>query len=162
MPASQHEEDVRPLIIQADDDPTMLKTVELMMRGSDFRLLQFASAQDALYALHELPTLPALVLTDYEMPGMNGLTLAANVKNTYPTLPVLMMSDNTLEPDLSVQAARTGAAFLPKNEVKITKRTEFLNYIEQAIAGGKLPPSFVATHDTRKSQIAGRSPGSRS
>jgi DNA-binding NtrC family response regulator len=39
------------------------------------------------------------VITDYEMPGMNGEAVATSVKNSHPELPVLMFSGSSLIPD---------------------------------------------------------------
>jgi CheY-like chemotaxis protein/anti-sigma regulatory factor (Ser/Thr protein kinase) len=60
---------------------------------------------------------PDLVLTDLQMPEMNGLELVEAVKNSYPAIPVILMTAHGSE-DIAVTALEKGAAsYVPKKKL---------------------------------------------
>jgi CheY-like chemotaxis protein len=75
-------------------------------------------AEDGTDALRQMARqLPDLVLTDLQMPGMNGLELTAAVKSEYPLVPVVLMTAQGSE-DIAAQALRRGAAsYVPKRNL---------------------------------------------
>jgi CheY-like chemotaxis protein/anti-sigma regulatory factor (Ser/Thr protein kinase) len=57
---------------------------------------------------------PDLVVTDIQMPNMNGLELVEAVKNDFPKVPVIIMTAHGSE-DIARQALQSGAAsYVPK------------------------------------------------
>jgi CheY-like chemotaxis protein len=75
-------------------------------------------AADGKDALHQLAQqLPDLVLSDLQMPEMNGLELVAAVKNDYPFVPIILMTAQGSE-EIAAQALRQGAAsYVPKRKL---------------------------------------------
>ncbi|HEV8070062.1 MAG TPA: response regulator, partial [Planctomycetaceae bacterium] len=69
-------------------------------------------------ALAEIEShIPDLVLTDMQMPEMNGLQLVTTVKEEYPLIPVVLMTAQGSE-EIAVQALRAGAAsYVPKRRL---------------------------------------------
>jgi CheY-like chemotaxis protein/anti-sigma regulatory factor (Ser/Thr protein kinase) len=60
---------------------------------------------------------PDLVLTDLQMPELDGLQLVEQVRKLYPTVPVVLMTAHGSE-DIAAQALRRGAAnYVPKREL---------------------------------------------
>jgi len=88
------------------------------------RLLEKNSEWDVLYstdggsALRTLDLhLPDVVLTDMQMPGMNGLELVTEMKQRFPLIPVVLMTAQGSE-ELAVEALQKGAAsYVPKSEL---------------------------------------------
>jgi CheY-like chemotaxis protein len=79
-------------VLLVDDDTSLLQLledgIEMFCAGC-----QVTSATDSLMALEHLKLQPFdLVLTDYDMPGMNGLELARIVRQTLPNTRVVLMS----------------------------------------------------------------------
>ena len=75
------------------DDDAIIRTllVRLLKKiKKDFQIMTAADGCTALEVLKE--TSVDLVLTDYKMPGMDGLETFAEMKKLYPNLPVIMMS----------------------------------------------------------------------
>ena len=66
-----------------------------------------ANGREALAASPQCP--PDLVLTDLQMPEMDGLALVETVRRTFPVLPVILMTAHGSE-EIAVQALRRGAA----------------------------------------------------
>ncbi len=81
-----------PAIILVEDEPDILIILHRLMRDltGGYDIITVNSGADALaqIALRRVP----LVITDYNMPGMNGLQLAAAVKETSPDTKVVMIT----------------------------------------------------------------------
>ncbi|ACL25923.1 MULTISPECIES: response regulator [Chloroflexus] len=81
-----------PAIILVEDEPDILIILHRLMRDltGGYDIITVNSGADALaqIALRRVP----LVITDYNMPGMNGLQLAAAVKETSPDTSVVMIT----------------------------------------------------------------------
>lgn len=79
-------------ILIVDDEPSLLRMladgIELFCTGC-----QVESATGGREALRQLARQPFdLILTDYEMPGMNGLELAMVVRHTLPHTRIVLMT----------------------------------------------------------------------
>lgn len=62
-----------------------------------------ADGQEAVAQLASFQ--PDLVLTDFNMPGLDGLDVLAQVKNVYPTTPVIIFTaDTTIDAQRKAQA----------------------------------------------------------
>lgn len=75
-------------------------------------------ANDGSEALNEIELhLPDLVLTDLQMPQMNGLELVTRIREEYPMLPVILMTAKGSE-EIAVEALQRGAAYyVPKKKL---------------------------------------------
>jgi CheY-like chemotaxis protein len=72
---------------------------------------------------------PDAVVTDLQMPGMNGLDLVLQVRARYPLIPVILMTAHGSE-ELAVRALTSGAAsYVPKREMA----TDLLETVESVI-----------------------------
>jgi CheY-like chemotaxis protein/anti-sigma regulatory factor (Ser/Thr protein kinase) len=73
---------------------------------------------------------PALVLTDLQMPEMNGLELVDEVKAKHPSVPIILMTGHGSE-DIALQALQRGAAsYVPKRKLA----TDLLETVENVLA----------------------------
>jgi CheY-like chemotaxis protein len=66
------------LILIVDDNPTNLKLASDLLEWSGYEVIQAGDAEGALEVLRE--TLPAVILLDIGLPGMDGLTLTRMLK----------------------------------------------------------------------------------
>lgn len=74
-----------------------------------------SDGQDALVQLGQQAV--DIVVTDMQMPNMDGLELVKAIRDQYPLLPVILMTAKGSE-DLAVQALRHGAAsYVPKRRL---------------------------------------------
>ena len=79
---------------------------------------EIVSAKDGNEALECMETeLPDLVVTDLQMPGLNGLELVERLRREYPLIPVVLMTGAGSE-QVAVEAIEKGASsYVPKKEL---------------------------------------------
>ncbi len=81
-------------IMIVDDDPAMRAALSESLRQLGHATLTTSNGEDALVLLkrREREDPIAAIITDMNMPGMNGMTLFREVKKDLPQMPVIMMS----------------------------------------------------------------------
>ncbi|HEX3152464.1 MAG TPA: response regulator [Gemmataceae bacterium] len=83
--------------------------------GNDLIPIYASNGREALEAIEKEN--PDAVLTDLQMPEMNGLELVQEVRNRFPLVPVILMTAHGSE-ELAVKALKSGAAsYVPKREL---------------------------------------------
>jgi CheY-like chemotaxis protein len=87
----------------------------ILEKNPDWTVIYAVNGKDALAEIEM--HIPDLVLTDMQMPEMNGLELVTAVKEEYPLIPVLLMTAQGSE-EIAVQALKQGAAsYVPKRRL---------------------------------------------
>ncbi len=86
------EAESRGIVLVVDDDEIVRTAVCCVLRANGHEVLMACNAEEAI-AVFELneASIDALV-TDIKMPGMNGLELAAQIKQKKPTIKVIVMT----------------------------------------------------------------------
>lgn len=79
-------------ILVVDDDPVIRAMVARTLTLAHFDVSTAPSGKDALRLVAEGRILPAVLVTDIEMPEMNGVELAARLLALRPALRVVMMT----------------------------------------------------------------------
>jgi len=81
-------------ILLVDDDPFFLRMLEKVLSRSGYHsLLTFQNPMDALDNVNA-GIVPDAVLTDFKMPGMNGVDLLEQTHSIHPQLPSLLLTGN--------------------------------------------------------------------
>ncbi len=97
-----------PVILVADDSLLEQRYVGRILEQHSGWRIQFArNGEEALVAIAAAQ--PALVLTDMNMPRMDGLTLVERVREQFPRVPVVLMTGSGSE-RVAVAALKAGAA----------------------------------------------------
>lgn len=95
-------------LLFVEDDPDQRETVPRILRRLGYRVIVAATADEALFRMESAEKSFDLVLTDYDMPGTDGLTLAARLESMSPDLPVVLVTGGgmaeTFEPRANVRA----------------------------------------------------------
>ncbi len=76
-------------VLLVDDDPLVLTYAAAFLESAGMSVLQAASGHDALEMLHT-GTPVDMLITDYAMPGLNGIQLTTQIRTLFPALPVLL------------------------------------------------------------------------
>jgi len=81
-----------PTILVADDEPHILQVLTVKLRGAGYDVFTAGDGEEALELARTLR--PALVITDFQMPFMNGLELcrALAAEPRTEQIPVLMLT----------------------------------------------------------------------
>jgi CheY-like chemotaxis protein len=105
-------------ILIVDDSATDRRLAGgLLQKHGNWNIVYAADGKEALTEI-ELH-LPEMVITDLQMPEMNGLELVQTVKAKYPLIPVVLMTAKGSE-EIAVQALQQGAAFyVPKSKLGV-------------------------------------------
>jgi FixJ family two-component response regulator len=102
-----------PEILIVDDDSSMRRALERLVRSMGYRTRSFATAQDFLRADLPSGTMGCLVL-DVQMPGMSGIDLQEELRRRDLPIPIVFITGHGTVP-MSVQAMKHGAVdFLEK------------------------------------------------
>ena len=90
----------------------------LLESTNDFEVCYAESGNEALDKMGDLQ--PDLVLTDLQMPGLDGLQLVNSIYEKYPGVPVVLMTAHGSEV-IAAQALASGAAcYVPKTDLAET------------------------------------------
>ncbi|MBN1624944.1 MAG: sigma-54-dependent Fis family transcriptional regulator [Deltaproteobacteria bacterium] len=93
-------------ILIVDDEKSILLSLEGILTDEGFEVHCESSGAGALERIRE--SIPDLVLLDIWMPGMDGLETLVKIKESYPSIQVVMMSGHgTIE--TAVKATKLGA-----------------------------------------------------
>ncbi|HUY32281.1 MAG TPA: response regulator [Pirellulales bacterium] len=100
----------------------------LLARNPDLRISLAASGAEALACFEE--SVPDLVVTDLQMPELNGLELVVAVRQRHPLVPVVLMTAYGSE-EVAVRALKAGAAsYVPKTRLA----RDLLRTVESVLA----------------------------
>lgn len=127
-------------ILLADDHALVRRGVAHVLREdiADLDITEAGTAQDALQAVHTSRW--DLVILDVNLPDKSGLEVLKDIKRTYPTLPVLMLS---LYPEAQYarRALKAGASgYLTKD----TAPEEVTNAVRRVLQGGHYVSASLA------------------
>ena len=102
----------KPLIYVVDDDPSVRKALERLLRSAGYDAKTFASALEFMAFKH--PDAPGCLVLDIKMPELSGLDLQDLLAEKGITIPVIFITGHGTVPD-SVRALKGGAMdFLQK------------------------------------------------
>lgn len=80
-------------ILVADDDQATRETLLELLTDEGYEVAVAADGHKAVALLSSF--LPDLVLTDFNMPGLDGMDVLAHVKKVSPATPVLIFTADT-------------------------------------------------------------------
>jgi CheY-like chemotaxis protein len=88
----------RGTILTVDDDPDELTLLRLLLRREGFEVLAALSGSAALQCVRQ--QMPDLIITDLTMPGMTGLELCRQLRDSSETrhIPIIVHSAQTVPP----------------------------------------------------------------
>ena len=93
-------------ILVVDDEPNYLIVLSELLKDEGFEVFTASSGKDGLKIIEDVDL--DVVITDMQMPGMNGLEFLKEVKNRIPDLPVVVITAFA-EVDKAVEAMQNGA-----------------------------------------------------
>jgi FixJ family two-component response regulator len=100
------------VVFVVDDDPSMRRSLETLLRSVGLDVQLFSSAQEFMQA--KRPDAPGCLVLDVRLPGMSGLAFQEELAKAGGALPVIFITGHGDVP-MTVRAMKAGAAeFLTK------------------------------------------------
>ncbi|MHB8876656.1 MAG: response regulator [Myxococcaceae bacterium] len=97
-PGSRGDPGVSRSVLLVDDDPGVLAAFRRLMRVLPVRVLEARGAEEALELIED--ELPSVVISDFEMPRMDGGQLIAQIRARWPRIRCVLHSGRASLPDL--------------------------------------------------------------
>ena len=97
-----------PTVLCVDDNAGVRELYQIWLCQNGYEVIAARDARHALHVFERRKKQISAVILDYDMPGMNGLELAAWLKQLSPGLPVIMVSGSA--PQLEDMAPFVDAA----------------------------------------------------
>jgi CheY-like chemotaxis protein len=137
--------DRRVLLVDDEAEFTAILSKVLQRRGFAVRVA--LTGEEALQALQA--TACAVVVLDVKMPGMDGLTVLAEITRTLPATQVILLTGHLAPGDEEASAAKTAFAYLlkpyPTNQlvgvIEMAQRAADAAQGRAADGGGTAEPS---------------------
>lgn len=92
-------------VLIVDDDPFYLYSLQSVLACEGVQTVSARCGEEAIVALKEFPF--TTMITDFNMPGMDGLELALIAREFQPGIHIVLMTGD-ISPDISNLAARAG------------------------------------------------------
>jgi len=102
----------RPTVLVVDDDPDLLRLIEIRLAASGYAVTIADSGERALAKVSIAR--PQLVVTDLRMGGMDGMALFEAIRADHPTLPVIVLTAHGTIPDAVAAVKRGVFGYLTK------------------------------------------------
>ena len=144
----------RPSVLVVDDDPDLLRLMQIRLSAAGYAVTIAESAERALAQL--AVARPRVVVTDLRMSGMDGMALFESIQEKNPSLPVIILTAHGTIPD-AVSAVKSGVfGYLTKPFEARTLLTE----IERALTlgGGTSTAPTEMGDDSWRKEITTRNP----
>ena len=120
-------------IMLVEDDPELLDMAQLWFMQCGHNVHVESNGKDALSALTRQEYAPDVIVSDVNMPLMDGVELAAEIKSIIPDLPIVLISGYDRECLNSDNLPNEGLFFLPKpfRLQELVQAVETAAYIRQ-------------------------------
>jgi two-component system, cell cycle sensor histidine kinase and response regulator CckA len=118
------------VIYVVDDSPDLAEMLELVLQGAGFPTRVFCEPRLAVEALRAATAKPRLLVTDFQMPGMNGMELIQNCRTLHPDLKVISASGHPPDPQ--------NAGYPSKPDRVLSKpytTRQLLEFVKELLAG---------------------------
>jgi CheY-like chemotaxis protein/anti-sigma regulatory factor (Ser/Thr protein kinase) len=103
------------LVLVVDDSPTQQLQIQMVLEADGYRV---ALAGDGLEALQAIDVeRPDIVVTDLQMPNMNGLELVAELKARHPSIPVILATAVGSETIAAAALQKGASSYVPKSDL---------------------------------------------
>ncbi|HMS22187.1 MAG TPA: response regulator [Candidatus Levybacteria bacterium] len=115
QPTNEQEQEVLLHLLVAEDDKLLQALLQMALKTRLQVHVDFVSnGQEALEKLQEDPSINAL-MTDRDMPGVNGIDLIRQVRVQHEKMPITLASGNSLETkDLENEMQELKVSIMPK------------------------------------------------
>lgn len=124
-------------VLVAEDSPTQAFQIRARLEEEGYKVNVAKNGQDALDLVAVFG--PQLILTDMEMPVLNGLELVTASRTQHPTIPIILITAQGNDESAIEALQRGAAAYLPKSQLG----DRLLSTIDQVLELKKADRSYT-------------------
>jgi PleD family two-component response regulator len=144
-------------IMVVDDDVEVGDFVEMTLVRDGFSVLRAADGQEAYEKA--LADAPALIITDVDMPRMDGFTLCRNIRENKQLhfIPIIMLTGSRTHPKDRIEGLKIGAddyiskPFLPDElSIRVSRLIDRTQETMSVSPLTKLPGSYTLEYEVKK------------
>ena len=139
-------------ILVVDDDPDLLRLVQIRLSAAGYSVSTAESGERAL--AQASVERPQLVVTDLRMGGMDGMALFETLRQSHPTIPVIILTAHGTIPDAVAAVQRGVFGYLTKPYDAKALLTE----VERALAMAGGPGASGDAGEAWRKDIITRNP----
>jgi DNA-binding NtrC family response regulator len=100
-------------VLVVEDNNEIRSLYEDILNDRGYEVYAFSRARDAIAWIVSDQVGPDIILTDYKMPGMDGVEFLQNVNELKVSCPTVMVS-SSIDPEIHARAEQLGAEFYDK------------------------------------------------
>ena len=104
-------ERIRSVLLVDDEEDLLLSLKDVFESAMPGLIVRIASSGEEALRILEAGERPEIIVSDYRMPGMNGIEFLREAEKLVPGVPRLMITAYA-SPELAVAAAREGGAVM--------------------------------------------------
>ncbi|MCA9639917.1 MAG: response regulator, partial [Myxococcales bacterium] len=134
-----------PLVFVADDDPELRQMLSAVLRAAGFQTETFENGKLLQQRALSDATPPDVIVTDIDMPRMDGLTAIAEIRKQYPELPIVVLSAIAEAPRVAPTAEACGASLVVSKPVGLVELRE---NVEALLARAERPRSPIDSNES--------------
>ena len=133
-------------ILYVDDEEGLLILGKIFLeRGGAFRVDTMTSAKEALKSPHL--QVYDVIVSDYQMPGMDGLTFLKTIRDQYGAIPFILFTGRGRE-EVVIEALNSGADFyLQKGGDPTSQFAELANMIRRSVSQRRSDKSLLESEE---------------
>ena len=102
-------------ILVVDDSPTVIKFLAFSLKSQGYQVVSACDGMDALEKMSSLPKEPDMIITDLNMPNLDGYGLIETVRQSRRQIPIIILSseEETADRDRGI-AVGADAVLIPE------------------------------------------------
>lgn len=122
-------------ILVVDDSPTVVKFVAFSLKNSGYQVVTACDGMDALEKLSNMPQSVDLVITDLNMPNLDGYGLISTLRDNeqHRATPIIILSSEEAEDDRRKGIEVGASSYLVKPFKSSLLLNEVSKYLKQKI-----------------------------
>jgi len=127
---------MNPTILVVDDSPTVIKFLSYSLKSKGYRVLAACDGMDALEKLSGLERGVDLIITDLDMPNLDGYRLIETIRQNeaYRNTPVIILTSELGDEDFRRGTAAGVSSYLVKPFKSSLLLSEVAKYLEKSIS----------------------------
>ncbi|MEE9398095.1 MAG: response regulator [Methylococcales bacterium] len=122
-------------ILVVDDEPHILSIITHFLRGNDYNVITAINGEDGLQKCFEFK--PAAIITDLQMPRMDGTEMCDRLNHEYPELnPLIVVMTSRTEQELRHWASKHSNVLFKEKPVSPRDLVTYLDdyFVNEAAA----------------------------